>query len=126
MALIYRVEDLNGVGLYRCGCGLRCAEIMQYKRHPTPSEDAELSAWWSRNYKTRAEYIFGYSTLEQLKSWIYAKKWRVEIKQSGLVCSVYETNDFIVGATQAVFRNRTAKKIGEIDILDLDAPMTVV
>ena len=123
MALIYRVEGEQGVGLYRCG--LRCGQVMQYKRHPTPSEDAELSTWWGANRLIRDQYIFGYSTLEQLKSWIYAKKWRMEIKKAGLVCSVYETNDCIVGATQAVFRKSTAKKIGEVDILDLDAPMTV-
>jgi len=122
--LVYRIESQEGYGMYRCG--LSCSRVMQYKRHPTPIEDAELSEWWKRNYPISEKYIFGYSTLEQLKSWIYAEKWRVEIKSSGLVCSVYETDDYIIGAAQAIFRKETAKKIGEVDILNLDAPMAKV
>lgn len=125
MPLVYRIEMPNGVGMYRCY--LACADdIQDDMRHPTPTEDAELWPFWKdMGYRERGQMRFGYATIAQLKSWVYKKSWRKKIKDHGLVVSVYRARFVRVGSAQAVFRLRTAKKIGEIDILDLDAPMKV-
>jgi len=125
--LVYRVEDkITGRGMYRCG--LRCAGNMQHDmRHPDANQDAELRAYWqSTDYVEREEIYFAFATVAQLKAWIYKDSWRKEIAKEGLVVSVYSARFIRIGATQAVFRLRTAKKIGEVDILNLDAPMIKV
>lgn len=125
MPLVYRIEMPSGRGLYRCG--LPCDdELEDDMRHPTPSDDAELWPYWKgMDYRERDQMRFGYATIAQLKSWVYKKSWRKKIKDHGLVVSVYRARFVRVGSAQAVFRLKTAKKIGEIDILDLDAPMKV-
>lgn len=127
MPIIYRVETVDGIGIY--GAGVRCAnlEMDDSRRHPLPTEDAELSDFWGKmSLCDRGGIRFGYSSINQLKSWIYKKSWRKEIAKSGLIVSVYRARFVRVGATQAVFKLKTAKKIGTVDILNLDAPMVKV
>jgi len=116
MSTVYRVETSDGVGLYKTAIASSW-DMQEIDRHPVPHEDAELCEFWRRC--DQGEYIFGYGSIEQLASWIYKKEWRENIAAAGLVLSVYETNDYHVGATQAVFRKSTAKLIGRMDILNL-------
>ena len=127
MPIVYRVETVDGIGMY--GCGVNCVnfEMDDDRRHPLPKDDAELSVFWERLSSDDRDGIrFGFSSIDQLKSWIYKKSWRKEIAKSGLIVSVYRARFVRVGATQAVFKLKTAKKIGTVDILNLDAPMVKV
>lgn len=118
--LIYRVEQENGRGMYVDNKDdTYSSEMTEAMRHPIPSEDAALRDAWNALSLSQFKYCFGFSSLEQLKSWIYRSDWRAAINADGFKVAAYETTDFLVGDTQAVFRKATARLQFSISILEI-------
>lgn len=118
---IYRVEDDQGTGMYRTSIALRemnCSD----KRHPSPWDDMKLSEpWENMDLYERSKMFFGFSSLDQLKFWIYLEEWRKLLKKEGYFISVYECepDDAIIGETQAIFIRSSATKIQQLDFLEI-------
>lgn len=118
--LIYRVEKENGQGLYRDNDYPFSYEMVDSMRHPLPSDDALLSIFWNAlSYESMAKFHFGYSSIEQLKSWVYRTSWREEIDKAGFRVNVYETENYKTGDTQAVFVKSKSKFVNSLSLLDI-------
>lgn len=114
MALIYRIQNEYGEGMYT-GPSCDASSSMHEHRHPLPSDDAALKDKWI-NLKNATHYKFGFSSIEQLKFWIYKLKWRKELAKAGYCVYIFETDDFLIGDTQAVFVKDTATLVETISL----------
>lgn len=113
--IIFRVENKQKVGMYR---DERTSYLMQGYQHPPPSRDSALCEVWDNLYEMgeHSGYIFGFATLEQLKSWIYEDEWRFVLNSFRFHVYMYETDDYYEGDTQAIFRKSTAKRVGMVSL----------
>lgn len=108
---VYRIEDEEGVGMYWS------KKITAYTdddypvpidegKHPPPYRDSLINTQWSlMTLLEQKEYIFGFSSLGQLRNWIYNNDWLMNLHAKGFVISVFEIDeeDVIKGYTQALF-----------------------
>lgn len=106
MLTVWRIEYPNGVGMYRGNNRPQAVEQMyDYERHPSPLEDALLrGAWCDLSDEEACKYKFGFPSLELLKAWIYRQEWRDELKERGLIISVFECAVVIRGDTQCIWK----------------------
>lgn len=116
----FRVETDEGTGMYGVGSRVVSEKFCYWPRHPTPKEDALLCDFYMENihkdYWTRdSPYYFGFSTMEQLRRWVYTGL--DELASKGLKISIYQTDDYCIGDTQMVFRKSTATLIGRADLI---------
>lgn len=126
MTLVYRVENKDGIGMYR-GDAYNCTFKMYGQRHLAPSEDAELCDFWDDTSLAERDALrFAFATIDQLRAWIYHIGWRRALHKIGLVVSVYDAEFVHSGATQCVFKIATAKKVGELSLLALSEPIREV
>ena len=119
---VYRVEiPGTTTGLYCNSKVWDVKDAMQTTRHPAPDEDAALCNVWADLEQTGKQryYYFSFATLAQLKSWIHRKDWREILDRMKFRVSVYETVDYYIGDTQAVFRKRDAVKIKELRLTEI-------
>jgi hypothetical protein len=58
-----------------------------------------------------SDYYFGFSSIDQLRSWIYKDDWLVGLHDIGMLLAVYicEDEDVLVGNTQAIFKGNVSK-----------------
>ncbi|PHS22242.1 MAG: hypothetical protein COA84_13880 [Robiginitomaculum sp.] len=105
---MYRVhvKDLFEKGMYRGGGKWAdWDEIQSSPRHPMPRDDDELMDNISNIlgvYYIEPWMVFGFSTIAQLKFWIYKKKWREKLTELGFIVSYIESDYIARGSTQAV------------------------
>lgn len=116
MTKVYRVEDKDGKGMY---CGrVSLWGMHDPVRHPTPMDDSRLMRSFQRDTggigDARTEFDkflfdefgrvrFGFSSLDQLRRWIYDDEWKDTLYVYGFKLNVYECDRVWVGDTQAVF-----------------------
>lgn len=120
MPLVYRVEDKDGYGMYMGRSTPVVMTMQDSMRHPTPSKDEKLARFW--NYLTNEEcirYNFGFVSMEQLKFWIYEKKWREDLTQEGFHVSVYDVEIVVGGDTQAIFFRGSSRPQQVISLLEI-------
>lgn len=123
MKTIYRIEAITGEGMYRCRSALvsfkDACDIMPIDeaKHPTPRNDSLLimnmeASGLDTNSEDVYEYRFGFSSLEQLRNWIYRDSWLIGLHDIGLVITEYccEDKDVLVGHTQAIFKGSLYRK----------------
>ena len=141
---IYRVsEGFDGQGMYK-GSGWLVSGAMHGPRHPCPEVDARMGKDWDDLYGTygqsyRARFLFGFATLDQLRSWIYQAQWRQGLHDLGLRIHVWERNDtpvsrvpnkhqgrpdgvppsFLIGDTQAVFDPAYFNHVETMELINL-------
>ena len=115
---IYRIETPEGEGMYHSGASEVTSNLHHPYRHPEPDEDdllapvlisksggSEHIAWYAlRNY------YFGFSSVEQLRRWIYQDEWLRGLHNDGLVITVIESDDVLLGHTQAMFDGRVSEQ----------------
>jgi len=112
---IYRVENNNKEGMYG-GSDVPCSwEMVESKTHPSPYEDDKIKPFWDRHSK---DLQFGFSSIQQLRFWIYKKEWREQLDASGFHISVIIAKG-AHGDTQSVFLPTTRKDIKTISLLDI-------
>lgn len=99
---IYRCETVDGIGIYRGGVADGLGLYEMTGRHPCPHEDAGMREAWEKLGDTE-KWLFGFKSLDQLRSWIYKDEQRLGLKRRGVVVRVYKACEAIYGDTQAVF-----------------------
>ena len=111
--LVYRIQDVNGVGPYRKD---EVAELYEScrgfgygwsERRPGPARDPGLGGddWQAFSLKWRKTCRFGFSSIDQLKEWFNTKKVRHGLHKLGFAVYVINVDDdkVIVGDKQVVF-----------------------
>lgn len=117
---VYRVENANGEGMYRNrvfsdrDCPLN--DCYDMYRHPMPSSDDALCKSIGTDMVYWHRYHFGFSSISQLKNWLYTDDVRSKLANAGFVISVYECETEFHGDTQAVFIRDTARKVAALNL----------
>ena len=130
MSKFYRIENKAGHGPYHSNSLFTAGFKMEKysgDRHPSPSQD---SALWeglkaaqncgSTGFPDVHPYIFGFSSLEQLRAWFFADEVLTYLHEQGF--RLYESEvERIAGNSQAIClkENWAAAEKKEIDILSL-------
>jgi len=135
MGRIYRIENIKQTGMYTCGAVKKigaalynmdgvCDEQGKYvpPRHPIPQDDTMLMnalreggglCKWSGAIYGR--YVFGFSSVAQLRNWIYKDSWIQALSDEGMFLSVYDGETYF-GNTQAVINYKTAKLVTRVPL----------
>lgn len=116
---IYRVENQHGTGMYHVWD--RFALNENSERHPTPHHDSRLmqAGWEAFKARYYSDVYFGFSSLDQLRSWVYQDRWREELYSHGYNIHVYEADEALLGDTQAVFVKKLARRVGGVHIITM-------
>lgn len=104
-ALCYRIETENGTGMYATSF---TSEYNLYDldgRHPGPGDDVALK--WNGETMSYSEWRFGFSSIGQMRRWIYMPEAYAGMAEYDLAISVYLCDEYKIGDTQMVFRNAT-------------------
>lgn len=120
---VYRIEDDKGVGMYHSSKveGDEYCVPVDYDRHPTPFDDSLLcNKWREMSVIDRKSHIFGFSSVEQLRNWIYNDLWLKNLHEEGFVISVFsvERENVIEGHTQALFVRDKATSWVSLSIIE--------
>ncbi len=122
---VYRIEDSQGIGMYRSQLAPVCLRSLTDDRHPTPYLDSGLSAWWTElaqqgdgllnmlfgnGYNTeQRKYSFGFDSVAQMRNWLFDDDSLYALSKDFHV-SVYdvESEHVHIGHTQAAFNKEFA------------------
>lgn len=120
--LVFRIEDKNGNGIYRTEHAHMLYELDDQcfgQAHPHPNRDDKLYHHWDNLvlFGDYRNYYFGFSTMEQLRRWMFDKAVNQKLHDAGIVISIYQTEDYYIGDTQMMFRRSTATLIGKADLI---------
>ena len=123
MQRVYRLETLEGVGVYTAReiypmLTRILNEYVSLPNHPGPFTDSGLRSS-SFRFGELLEFNFGFSSLRQLRDWFFNRADRQLISECGIVCAVYEVEDehFHLGERQCVFKKSHAKKVEIVDFI---------
>lgn len=120
MNKIFRIETESGVGMYRGPDwdGVWETGAATHK-HPCPHNDSKLideniDLFYSLGDNEWRfgddDFIFGFSSIDQLRRWLYNDSWLESLDSEGFVLSIYE-GDVRHGHTQAVIDKTTARLV---------------
>ncbi len=137
MKTIYRIENNIGLGMYIGGSSI--ANDMQGMMHPVPYSDSllapALTSALSNIADVYVEYdvdgysvdwgvkewwtcrLFGFSSVNQLRQWIYNDIWLLILRDEGFFLAEYTVPswDCMFGHTQVIFeKTRASKRIHDI------------
>lgn len=120
-----------GAGMYHAIGGLcECATYRTGTRHPMPWSDTALRWDHLRNILgvPKDHCYFGFSSLDQLKSWLYRQEWREYLHENGFVVKAWELPEESMhsGNAQAVATKQALEshEPAYISVLDLE-PMDI-
>lgn len=133
MIQILRIEDVNGGGLYRGENRDNNPLVLDdgelffgSDKHPIPWDDSRLMASYElADQRSKYEsadgvsscylhdYHYGFSSPEQMRSWIYKDQWLKDMGPNGFRLAVFEMDerDVLLGNTQACFLRENAKTV---------------
>lgn len=122
---VYRIEHKElGCGIYRSGGYPSDARyIYVAERHPVPYDDSLLvqngpkDDWGYLNI--RPEHFFGFSSKEQLRSWLYEDVFLINLHDKGFVLKLFvvPSEHFFLGHTQVIFVRKEAISSTEYSLL---------
>lgn len=118
--IIYRLQDKYGDGIYTSNLPHDFTRDIQEcnGRHPTPYEDDLFYRGWS-NCENRESYLFGFTSIEQLRNWFYRDDWLILASRNFKLCEFAADPEFtIIGYTQAAFDGRKGVCVGEYNIIE--------
>jgi len=122
MKRVYRVERIDGLGMYNaaCNCFPEAYTSLGYRdspNRPTPSNDA-IPYWELEN---RLKWFFGFSSIEQLKSWIDSYEVRKIMGGWNYKVGIYEVDEeyFNESPHQAIFIKSKAKLIQFLNLVEV-------
>jgi len=120
MKKIFRIENEAGKGIY-VGDSKVSSDLYEIDgpspRHPRPEDDSLLMKSFEdsgRNVSNERYFLFsvtpfkfGFTSVEQLRNWIYNDEWLISLAEEEFVLAVYEVADenVMVGNTQACYMN---------------------
>lgn len=131
--LVYRIEGVNGGGIYRGEYSRQNPMSWVESKHPAPWRDSLLvhnsnrkrgdafditdsfDTWFSEE-----NYIFGFASTEQLRSWVFVDLWLWLMQERGFRLAVMEIedDDVIVGHTQCIFKRENVKQTSYFPIAE--------
>ena len=122
MQRVYRLETLEGVGVYMASKSNQMVDrimngYVAAPRHPGPMNDSLLAdAFYSANQQC---FSFGFASLEQLKEWFFDDNDRELLSLHGIVCNEYEIEGwgFVAGRKQCMFVKENARLVGQVDFI---------
>ena len=116
MQTVFRIQHKDtGKGMYRhtgrCLASICSSSYdVEYDRHPTPWEDSKLTDSILEKYDSvgsviynESPYLYGFISVDQLRSWLYRDEWLLGLHNEGYILIVVETDDVYTGNSQAVF-----------------------
>ena len=118
MAIVWRLEDKNGVGMYM-NCKLnRAYELAgnfncnDPSRHPSPMFDNKLG-FDHIHPAEQDNYFFGFASLSQMKQWVYIPEVRRQLSLLGILLVKYNVprEYYRRSPFQVVFRREWATKV---------------
>lgn len=141
---VYRFENVMGVGMYRhkplsdSSKPLYESENLKSSfalasgqepfctdRWPSPYADIKFIEDTTKkrgldeldNIRYSCHDKFGFSSVSQMKRWVYKKKWRKALSQFGMDLCVYEVplEHVIIGTSQCTFDSRYAELVEVLD-----------
>lgn len=108
---IFRFEYSDGSGIYFRNDGKSLTDLMEFDfRHPNPYEDTPI---FDRVGYGISRYTFGFSSLEQLRSWFYSDDLLKKFHCKDVVIAEYlcYAKDVVFGNAQTIFeRNNSIGK----------------
>mgnify|MGYP000315436473 CR=1 FL=1 len=128
MAIVYRIESRDGVGLYSTksknvyedslSTFLGLSNLYPDKLHPSPMWDKKMSNKWGI-LEDKEIYYFGCSSIKQLRNWLSDEQLRMikNYDSSSHKIVIYDVDDehFIDGKTQCAFIKEKAIWFGEVE-----------
>lgn len=124
MNTIYRIQDAEGRGPYRGTCDIQCW-FNDSERHPIPMRDSKLRKTASHLFDTECyttfdapDFIFGYSSLDQLRAWFYKDEPLRILHDKGYKLLHLE-GECYHGNSQAVINKTTMKVLSKTSLLTL-------
>lgn len=130
---VYRIEHkMYGGGVYRNNAVSlsNCDDYyIEHDKHPAPEDDGMLKRaldeknminhYGNLRYSVTVDYSFGFSSLEQLRSWFYKDSWIEWMSENDFIVAVCDVpySDVLIGYTQAMFIK--PDEYDKVDILEL-------
>ena len=124
--LIYRIEDDLLKGPY-CRSNLLTMNLDSSK-HPNPYKDSMLVNDFEQRsvpgdlvmFTVPLNYRFGFSSMSQLRAWIYDDDWMIDLHDRGYHLSIYELerSAVAIGYSQAMFNKDKATLLRTQSILE--------
>lgn len=115
--IIYRVEDVNGIGAYNCGAlrAMKQRHIETYETHPNPMHDTKL---YDEEVRHEARYFYGFDSMNKLKKWFNLQDRR-DMSEIGLTIVLYKvaTKYVITSKYQTVFYRDEAEFLTHMELL---------
>lgn len=122
MKQVFRIETVDGRGMYRSDFGLSVSNLLRDggENHPLPDQDSlllpkvedklrdmfkergldyddkeKLLVWDIQDIYNDfwRSHFFGFGSIEQLRRWLYKDEWLIKLEEYGLVIAVYEVDD---------------------------------
>jgi hypothetical protein len=124
---VYRIETKSGSGMYhsrfrlknKVGLPNNVGNEIDRARHPTPYNDAGLSEWYRANFKetifgsygNAIAYSYGFSSYEQMRTWLYDDSVLVELSKRFYVVEFKVEKKYVqIGHTQCAFIKTGARR----------------
>ena len=117
---VFRVENSDNVGMYSADASKDMFDLQG--RHPTPGDDIKLGPVWEKMEVGRKDRMrFAFSSIEQLKCWIYSKPLRESLTDEEFSINVYSVSEehTHIGETQCVFIPSEATKLYKLSLLEI-------
>ena len=127
MAIVYRVENTKGEGVYQGG-GFELLNVstLENAYQPMPTRDHLIGSHFTKNFlggvnidEPWKHVHYGFTTKAQIKAWFPRRQWLAKLDKHGWTCGVYECPDALLGETQAVFNPETAKLVKKLRLTNL-------
>jgi len=114
---IFRIQNKHGIGMYTAQAEITYCMLELDGRHPPPLDDTRLCAAIEATGRhcQFGDYNFGFSSLDQLRSWVYRAEWRSGLEAEGFFVVELETAEVYKGDTQAVWL--TSDPISEVRVI---------
>ena len=120
---VYRIADSKGNGMY-CGRVTNVSkDAYDTDRHKAPESDSLLvlnmlmKGGFKLNHTeafvVKPEYYFGFTSLKQLRKWLYKDDWFLDLYKKGYKLEIHYVpeDDVILGSTQVMFIKENARKV---------------
>jgi hypothetical protein len=118
---LYRLESSPQAGVYSGGLKVQyrtpeyrviqqCRDAIEKHfgptsstpKHPCPCDDTKLKEAMAAKKLTVYDVFFGFSSIDQMRSWFYSDSLLLELDKIGVTIVCYEVNDLLKGNAQAV------------------------
>lgn len=124
MTTLYRVQNLEGKGIYATGAASMTGMSSGYSpRHPSPRDDSKLMEQIMLRFGNADIHgrLFAFGSLEQLKMWVYMDLWRSGLHDMGFNICVIEIPDncCAIGDTQAVFELTHVTSVSHLSLMEI-------